>query len=443
MKYFKPLVTLVASLFIISAPLAASAQMSRKEQARNHFTKGNALHQGGKYLQAIKEMKAAYKIIPKPIILFYIGEVYKDAELIDEAISYYKRYLDEARVNDKSGLRKKATDTIKKLGGKLVGNAPVVPDPVTKPTVTTPVVKTPEIKKPKVRKQYKKGELIHTPLEEARPNRPAKLEVELPEDIKRAWIYAYFRKPGDDNYTKAKMKVDKNDVYYFIIPCDGMKGAILQYYIEAVGVSGRKIAGSATSSSPFIVDINKSNPLQPGGNMSCDGVSGEKDGTIISGNNGNNKGPAPKGKKKSFYLMVGTGIAAGALVIMSVALGQMAAMEGLALEDSQMSRYAPNASTYPPTRRYSNGIVSFSGTVADHEKRGQSYETTMFITSGLSVIAVAAAAYFTLDYLEIIPKNLSLDAKLGYRNSDDDKSTISITPMIGNDFYGIGGSIRF
>lgn len=441
MKYFKPLALVFASLMLLTAPTVSHAQMSRKDQAKVRFTKGIALYQAGKYLQAIKEMKAAYLLIPKPIVLFYIAEVYKDADLKDEAISYYKRYLNEERINDKTGNRKKAEDAIKKLGGSLTATkdpgVPVVSpgkDPV-KPVTPGPVTKP---KRP--RRKYKKGELIHTPLEEAQPKRPAKLEVELPEDIKRAWLYVYYRAVGQETYAKAKMKVDKNDIYYFILPCKAMKGPLLQYYIEAVGVSGRKIAGSATASSPFIVDINKKNPLQPGGNMSCDGLG--TNGTSAPITNGGTKTPdtpQPKGRKRSYHLMIGSSVAAVALITASIVFGKMSMDKATALEDSQMALVDPLK--YPPTRRYENGIVAFSGEIADYEKTGKAYETTMFLTAGLSVLAVGAAVYFALDYLEILPTSVSLDAKLGYRGKKESKVTVA--PIIGDDFYGIGGSIRF
>ncbi len=444
MKFLNPLAFVFASLLLLVGPRAAEAQMSKQDQARARFTKGMALYQAGKYLQAIREMKAAYKVIPKPIVLFYIAEVYKDADLKDEAISYYRRYLNEARTNAKTKpTRDKAEATIVKLGGTLAApKDPTVPIPTPGVTPKTPPT---TVKKPrKHRRKYKKGELIHTPLEEAKPNHPAKLEVELPENIKRAWIYVYYRKVGQSKYQKAKMKVDKNDIYYFIIPCKGVQGPLLQYYIEAVGVSGRRVAGSGTDSSPFIVDVNRSNPLQPGGKMSCDGLTTDGSTAPIetATTKGKKKGDRPRGKKRSYYLTIAAGVVTTGLIVASVLSGQMAAVQASNLEDAQMGvASGANPDVYPPTKRYRSGIMAFSGNVADYQKTGKAYESTMFLTAGLAVVGGLATIYFTLDYLEVIPDAFSLDNALGYRGTDDTKVTVA--PLVGDDFYGIGGSISF
>ncbi|MGM0597700.1 MAG: tetratricopeptide repeat protein [Myxococcota bacterium] len=234
MKSIKLLITIFTCLTLFSSP-AAHAQMNRKQQARAQFQKGMVFFKSGKYLQAIREMKEAYNLIPKPVVLYFIAEVYKEAGLKEEAITYYKKFLANARVNDKTGFRKKAKKSIKNLGGEQKG-----PD-LSKYTDIAPPPKK-EVKKDKddddkekkekkkiKKRKYKKGELIHTPLEEAQPNHPAKLEAELPPSIKRAWVYVYYRKFGESKFKKAKMKVDKNDIYFYILP--------LQFFSSSVNSS--------------------------------------------------------------------------------------------------------------------------------------------------------------------------------------------------------------
>ncbi|MBU1218726.1 tetratricopeptide repeat protein [Myxococcota bacterium] len=435
---------------VCAVPSIAQAQ-TKKDIAKASFEKGQMLYQQGKYLQAIKAMKEAYQAIPKPVILFYIAEIYKDAELKEEAVTYYRKYLEEARINDPTGLRKKAEDALKKLGASAKADptvvVPVVKDPDKKPDKTPD--KTPDKKPVKRTRKYKKGELIHTPLEEAQPNHPAKLEVELPEDIKRAWLYIYYRKPGQDKYQKVKMKVDSNDIYFFILPCSALSGSILQYYIEAIGVSGKKIAGSGTESSPFIVDINKKNPLQPGGKMACSEVeAGVKD-PGASGNENKTPGISNIGKTehgktrpKSFYFAIGTTGVAAALIGASIAFGFLAQNQATLLSDSQMN-YKPDGKTtqsYPPTSRYSGGIVPFSGSIADYDSKGKMYQNTMFIAAGFATLAAAAAVYFWLDSLEIIPSSLSFDVITGGKPA---RSSFLITPMFGDSTVGIGTSFNF
>jgi hypothetical protein len=422
MRYITTILSIIFCLNIFSISIS-HGKMTRKEQAGNHFQRGMAFYEAGKYLQAIKEMKSAYKLIPKPIILRYIGDIYKEAGLKEEAITYYRKFMDEARLKDPT--RKIVAKKLKALGASIKA-----PDPIgVGPTKVVPVdpVKV-VVKKPKKRKRkYKKGELIHSPLEEAQPGHPAKIDVELPEIIKKAWLSLFYRKQGEENYKKVKMKVDKNDVYYFILPCDAVTGSILQYYIEAKGTSGRKIAGSGTASAPFIVDIGKSNPLQPGGKMSCAEAIGETPGDGSKSYVPNTTGtPKTPGRPKSFYLAIGTSVVSAAMLLTSIVMGNMAMIESQNLEDSQMTD--------------GRGYIPFTGDVADYEANGKSYEQTMFITAGITVITAVAATYFWMDYLGKIPTQFSLDAKLTGRKS---KPKVVITPIVGDGLLGIGGSFNF
>ncbi|MBN2722667.1 MAG: tetratricopeptide repeat protein, partial [Deltaproteobacteria bacterium] len=426
-----------------------SAQ-GKKEVARANFERGQMLYQAGKYLQAIKAMKEAYSAIPKPIILFYIAEIYKDADLKEEAVTYYRKYLNESRINDTTGIRKRAEDALKKLGASTKAADPGVVTVVRTPVKDPQKNPVDPVKKPvKNRRKFKKGELIHTPLEEAQPNRPARLDVELPEDIKRAWLYVYYRKPGQEKYTRVKMKVDKNDIYFHILPCSAFSGSILQYYIEAIGVTGKKIAGSGKASDPLLVEISTKNPLQPGGKMSCAQASGTgvyvppEDGSTAGTTipkNGDDKTPK---RKKSFYFALGTTAATGALIAVSVAMGFLAQSQATSLEDSQMSFNADGkvSSVYPPTSRYSSGLVPFSGDISDYASKGASYQTTMFIAGGFATLAAAASVYFWLDYLDALPESISFDARF----SDNAKASsgFSITPILGEGTVGVGTSFRF
>jgi len=431
------------SMMIVSwmATSVAAGQepTDRKAQAGEHFQKGTALYGAGQYLQAIKEFKAAYQLVPKPIILLYIADIYKEAGLSDEAVSYYRRFLDEARMNDPG--RPKAEAALKELGASATApKDPTPTDPVVKdPTPRDPTPVDKPVRPP--RKAFKPGELIHTPLEEAQPNHPAKLEVELPDDIKRAWVYLYYRPQGADDYVKVKFKVDKDDVYYYILPCSVMKGNILQYYIEAVGVSGRRVAGSAASASPFIVDINASNPLQPGGQMSCsEAASGTAgDATPIPG------GTTPGGKTddpgarrpKVFYVAIGTSVATVAMVGLSVLFGTMSASNAQSLEDNQITGAG-------------SGLIAFSGDVAGYESNGKSYQSTMFVTGGLSVLLGLASGYLWADYFGKIPAGMSLNARLSGPSSTPattpapaDAGDVFFSPIIGEGFFGVGGTVRF
>lgn len=426
----------------MTATTVSAQAPDRKAQATEHFQKGSALYSAGQYLQAIKEFKEAYRLIPKPIILLYIADIYREAGLNDESITYYRKFLEEARMDDPG--RPKAETALKEMG--VSATAPVEVTPTPNETPVQPVEKPQPAEKPaKPRKAFKPGELIHTPLEEAQPNHPAKLEVELPDDIKRAWVYLYYRTQGQDEYVKVKFKVDKDDVYYYILPCSVMKGNILQYYIEAVGVSGRKVAGSATAASPYIVDINASNPLQPGGQMSCAEAEGGKGtpagGEVIAGpsSGGSQGGGEPvKRRPKVFYIALGTSVATGAMVGLSVLFGTLASTNAANLENNQMMP--------------GGNLVVFEKDVANYEKSGKGYQNTMYITTGLSMVLALASGYLWADYFGKIPVGISINARLegtpapaapAPATPASDSGEVFVTPLVGEGFLGLGGTIRF
>ena len=75
----------VAVLFIASASFAG---------ARQHFMAGQSYYTQGKYQKAIDEFEEAYRLDPRPLLLFNIAQAYEKIGKLEETVDYLKRYLE-------------------------------------------------------------------------------------------------------------------------------------------------------------------------------------------------------------------------------------------------------------------------------------------------------------------------------------------------------------
>jgi iron complex outermembrane receptor protein len=75
---------------------SASARADQRVEARSHFRKGMSAIAEGHYEAGIEELKAAYEILPHPNVLYNIARAYGDMGDLENAISYYRKYLDGA-----------------------------------------------------------------------------------------------------------------------------------------------------------------------------------------------------------------------------------------------------------------------------------------------------------------------------------------------------------
>ncbi len=70
------------------------ALADERTEARGHFKKGMAAIADGRYDAGIEELKSAYEILPHPNVLYNIARAYVDMGDLDNAIVYYKKYLE-------------------------------------------------------------------------------------------------------------------------------------------------------------------------------------------------------------------------------------------------------------------------------------------------------------------------------------------------------------
>lgn len=83
-------VLLMASLLLRSTPALADA----RTEARSHFKKGMESITAGKYDEGIAELQKAYQLLPHPNVLYNIARAYAEAGDLDEAVTYFRKYLE-------------------------------------------------------------------------------------------------------------------------------------------------------------------------------------------------------------------------------------------------------------------------------------------------------------------------------------------------------------
>jgi tetratricopeptide (TPR) repeat protein len=119
----------------VAAP--AAADPSAVEQAKARFKQGRAHQDVGQYELAAVEYKAAYDLDPRPEMLFNIAQAFRLAGKKEEALDYFKRYLDvqpEGAGADEA--RKHVAALTKELADAKRANAP--PPLEQGPPATTP-----------------------------------------------------------------------------------------------------------------------------------------------------------------------------------------------------------------------------------------------------------------------------------------------------------------
>ncbi len=74
--------------------LSRGALADERTEARAHFKKGMAQIGDGHYESGIAELKLAYEILPHPNVLYNIARAYVDTGDLENAVIYYKMYLE-------------------------------------------------------------------------------------------------------------------------------------------------------------------------------------------------------------------------------------------------------------------------------------------------------------------------------------------------------------
>jgi len=92
---------LVAGIAWLPAPAHAQGKLTKAQiaEARQHYLAATEAEKKGSYDAAIREFIAAYDITMDPVLFYQIAKAHELAGHLDDALTFYRRYLAEAQVS--------------------------------------------------------------------------------------------------------------------------------------------------------------------------------------------------------------------------------------------------------------------------------------------------------------------------------------------------------
>jgi hypothetical protein len=137
-------------------------------------------------------------------------------------------------------------------GGKA--KPPVAEKPPEKPPEPTPPTPTPPT--PPSGGEEVHG-LVHTPVDESRPNSPIPVRAKLGSDVGATRVFLFFRGSGQEDFLSVPMKNTGGAEWVGVIPAEAVTGKSLQYYLEARDARGRAVVNAGSGPNPFVVVISE------------------------------------------------------------------------------------------------------------------------------------------------------------------------------------------
>lgn len=90
----KIIVWCLVVLSLAASVVASVAHADVRTEARRRFRQGMALIERGQVDEGVRELEAAYEILPHPNVLYNIGRAYAESGRYPEAVQYFERYLE-------------------------------------------------------------------------------------------------------------------------------------------------------------------------------------------------------------------------------------------------------------------------------------------------------------------------------------------------------------
>jgi hypothetical protein len=152
-----------------------------------------------------------------------------------------------------------AAKQVAKMGGKSKPPKPVTPPPKP-PVVERPPEKPtppPEKPTPPTTSPEDVHGLVHTPVDESRPNAPIPVRAKLGSDAGATRVFLFFRGSGQEDFLSVPMKNTGGAEWVGVIPADAVTGKAIQYYLEARDARGRAVVNAGSSPSPYVVMISE------------------------------------------------------------------------------------------------------------------------------------------------------------------------------------------
>jgi hypothetical protein len=132
---------LLATLALVAGTAAAGP---KQQQAKKHIEKATQLHGEGKFDEALVELNAAYKLDPKPDLLFAIGQVHSKMGHCTEAAEYFHKFAKAKKKKDIDNVVEEAIKECHPADAVMAPTPTPEPTPTPTPNVTPSPTPTPE-----------------------------------------------------------------------------------------------------------------------------------------------------------------------------------------------------------------------------------------------------------------------------------------------------------
>lgn len=106
MASWKRISRLLLSVALVSLPCSARAEPV-EVQAKRIALEGKKAFDTGDYATATARYEAAYKLKPAPNLLFNLGQCHRKSGRLDEALSYFRRFLETNPPSGQAGATQK------------------------------------------------------------------------------------------------------------------------------------------------------------------------------------------------------------------------------------------------------------------------------------------------------------------------------------------------
>jgi hypothetical protein len=227
---------LAGILACATVKVAQAADDNDTRVAKEHYKLGLDAYKAGHYPEAIKELKKAYSLKKLPPLLLNIGATYRKMGNIEEATTYYQRYLQEAPdARDRPEVEKILAEMGASNGAGTAPTPPAEPAPPAPPSGDS---------------------WQHTVVDAAPPNQPVDVRVTMPVQ-KGVKVYVYYRGAGEADFTPVVMR-RRGAEKVGRIPATALGGKSLQYYVEGKDEKGNIVRAFGSAGSPNVVMIDPS-----------------------------------------------------------------------------------------------------------------------------------------------------------------------------------------
>jgi Tetratricopeptide repeat len=141
-RHFRPFATLLLGIVaVLASGRSAHAQLTpqQKQEIHQHYDRATRAYDLGKYQEAVDEYQKVYEIDGDPVMLYNIAQAYRLNDQPQDAIHFYRRYLQRApEARNRDDVERKIAAQEKAIEDKRKAAAAVQPPPVPTPPPTPP-----------------------------------------------------------------------------------------------------------------------------------------------------------------------------------------------------------------------------------------------------------------------------------------------------------------